>query len=626
MRIHRVRVQNFRCLDDVEVGFDEITTFIGPNGVGKSSILRALDWFFNGGSLDEEDVTSGATESFISVEVEFGELGRSDREQLGKYAAGGRETVTVWRRWEHGQDKMYGMGRAYRPFQTIRSKASASERLSEYRTFRDAHQDSGLPAARSDAAAKEAMDEWETAHPDLLEELTIDEPSHLFGFYGQAKMSGLFDYVLVTADLRANEQTQDSKSAILGRILERTVDRSGADEDLAALAQDMQVRQADVHRRHFDQQLADLSTAMTSAVSELSSGRQVLVSTLDVQIQPQKAQFAVRVLDDDIETRVDRQGHGFQRALLITALRLLAERGMAEDEQGEICLAIEEPELFQHPLQAVNFARVLRALAGDAGQRLQVAYATHSPYFLEPKSFHQVRRVSRTGVGSSAMVAVASSTLSSVVSSLNGFVTEDQVRKQLGNVCLGRLAEAFFAQGVLLVEGSTDAGVFGTSAERSRSLLLDGVWIVECGGKQSVLLPFAILRELGIPACLVVDNDRHLEIQLAAAAGDRDRERKLATNVADAKKLNRSFLRFWGLPEEDWPSGRLSDDLFFADGNLEMVLETTWPEWAETRDQLACAGATAEKNASLYCDACRNAPSEGSCEFVEDVLSAVRAR
>ena len=204
------------------------------------------------------------------------------------------------------------------------------------------------------------------------------------------------------------------------------------------------------------------------------------------------------VLDDDIETRVDRQGHGFQRALLISALRLLAERGRAEEQPGEICLAIEEPELFQHPLQAVNFARVLRSLAGDRSQKLQVAYATHSPYFLEPKSFHQVRRVSRSGIGSSATVAVASSSLPSIVTRLEGYVTEDQVKKQLDNVCLGRLAEAFFAHGVLLVEGSTDAGVFSASAERSRSLLLDGVWVVDCGGKQSVLLPFVILRELGI--------------------------------------------------------------------------------------------------------------------------------
>jgi ABC-type cobalamin/Fe3+-siderophores transport system ATPase subunit len=42
-----------------------MTTFIGPNGVGKSTVLRALDWFFNGsasfngGMLTEDDVLDG---------------------------------------------------------------------------------------------------------------------------------------------------------------------------------------------------------------------------------------------------------------------------------------------------------------------------------------------------------------------------------------------------------------------------------------------------------------------------------------------------------------------------------------------------------------------------------------
>mgnify|MGYP001852024463 CR=1 FL=1 len=48
MKIHSVRIKNFRTLTDINIPFDSVTTFIGPNGAGKSSVLRALDWFFNG--------------------------------------------------------------------------------------------------------------------------------------------------------------------------------------------------------------------------------------------------------------------------------------------------------------------------------------------------------------------------------------------------------------------------------------------------------------------------------------------------------------------------------------------------------------------------------------------------
>ncbi len=75
LRISRVRVQNFRSLEDVSIDFENVTTFIGPNGgVGKSTILRALDWFFNGsknGDLCDEDCTNGESSRTIRVEVQF---------------------------------------------------------------------------------------------------------------------------------------------------------------------------------------------------------------------------------------------------------------------------------------------------------------------------------------------------------------------------------------------------------------------------------------------------------------------------------------------------------------------------------------------------------------------------
>ncbi|WP_185174197.1 AAA family ATPase [Rothia nasimurium] len=46
MKISSVQIKNFRTVQEANINFDSITTFIGPNGVGKSTVLRALDWFF----------------------------------------------------------------------------------------------------------------------------------------------------------------------------------------------------------------------------------------------------------------------------------------------------------------------------------------------------------------------------------------------------------------------------------------------------------------------------------------------------------------------------------------------------------------------------------------------------
>ena len=48
MRIAEVTVRNFRSLKDVTIKVDDYGVLIGANGSGKSSVLYALDWFFNG--------------------------------------------------------------------------------------------------------------------------------------------------------------------------------------------------------------------------------------------------------------------------------------------------------------------------------------------------------------------------------------------------------------------------------------------------------------------------------------------------------------------------------------------------------------------------------------------------
>jgi putative ATP-dependent endonuclease of OLD family len=56
MRISKVRVQGYRCIEDASIDFDDLTALIGAGGVGKSAFLRAIEWFFDDTTLDEEDL------------------------------------------------------------------------------------------------------------------------------------------------------------------------------------------------------------------------------------------------------------------------------------------------------------------------------------------------------------------------------------------------------------------------------------------------------------------------------------------------------------------------------------------------------------------------------------------
>lgn len=59
MKIIQVKIKNFRSYkDEIVIDFDNLTAFVGKNDVGKSTILEALDIFFDGGiiKLDKNDI------------------------------------------------------------------------------------------------------------------------------------------------------------------------------------------------------------------------------------------------------------------------------------------------------------------------------------------------------------------------------------------------------------------------------------------------------------------------------------------------------------------------------------------------------------------------------------------
>ncbi|WP_158588107.1 ATP-dependent nuclease [Actinomadura logoneensis] len=615
-----MRVQNYRCLDDVEIDFTDITTFIGSNGVGKSAVLRALDWFFNGTaqSLSEDDVRVGAEPRQISVEVEFEQLNELDRMALGKYAADGAETVRLWRRWEGGVAKLSGRAMTYPPFERVRSAEGARERITRYRTLRTEQPQLNLPTATSASAVEEALNAWESSHRDALTPTELATDGHFFGFAGQAKMTGLFDYVFVSADLRAAEEGKDTRGSIVGRILDQAVDRSQAEEELQALHAVFDNDRSKIHAEHFEAQLDELSAELTKEVGQLTTGRRLRVSSHVPELRIPQTVFQVSVEDGAAKTRIDQQGHGFQRALLITALRVLAER-QAVEANRTVFLAIEEPELFQHPLQARTFASVLRQLAVESVRGMQIAYATHSPYFLEADQFHEVRRMTRVlDTEGRPAVEVRSATKETVQAKLQKQYSEVQLRDQFARIYRTTIPEAMFARAVILVEGPTDKGVLEGCAMRDDPLNRDGIMVAAVNGKQNMHLPFAILTSLGVPCFAVFDGDADCTTR---KAGESDQE--LTNRIDQTARGNRHLLAALGEHPTNFPQTTVGEHHAVFHENLEKFLSDSWQDWVNAKKEIVDAKTGADKKSEhTYRQAAKRATSLPPMPLMEIIARA----
>src|SRR2546426_12574800 len=77
MRLVAVTLKNFRAYqDETRIELNDLTAFVGRNDAGKSSILEALEIFFNNAvaKIERADLPSGSTDPVSVVGCEFADF------------------------------------------------------------------------------------------------------------------------------------------------------------------------------------------------------------------------------------------------------------------------------------------------------------------------------------------------------------------------------------------------------------------------------------------------------------------------------------------------------------------------------------------------------------------------
>lgn len=563
MRLARVHIINFRCLRELRLDLDEVTILVGANSTGKSSVLHALRWLFEGGLLEPEDLWGCQEGATASVGGTFTDFTDADREALGSYVV--NEEATFWRTWTEAEgEKLTGRGQAYPAFEEVRRHEKAIPMRTAYAELRTAQPQLGLPVANTQQAVKDAMLAWEEAHPDDLEESSVSA-THLFGFTGGSRLNGRFDFVLVPAMSDPEAETRDARGTLLRQLLDRAMgDQATMQQTLKALEQEVAEQVHDIVRSESGEALRELSASVSEELQRLVPGGRVTLEPKAPAFKMPELGVNLRVEEGGLETEVGRQGNGFQRALLTAVLHQLASLRPPEPEPSQaepdapaaetveppaLFLALEEPELYQHPAQARHFAATLANLAGD-GSGVQVAYATHSEHFVDPARYERLRRFRRRGDALLPTGEVTRATLAGVTARLAGIVEAGEVAVRIRMTLRRQLAEAVFARAVLIGEGRTDGGFLQGIADRSGGFDIDGIAVVFGMGKTQLPIPWAILTELGIHTFVVFDGDAGRAERLRQEGKP---EHEIARAELDVPCENRNLLTTLGVAADDDP-------------------------------------------------------------------------
>ncbi|MFP3398039.1 AAA family ATPase [Brevibacterium sp. SIMBA_078] len=566
MKLTDVSIRNYRCIQKLDLAIDDYTALVGTNGAGKSSVLYALDWFFNGHDLEIDDLTQRGGKplgSQVEVTATFSDLTNRDREILREY--GRSERATFRRTCTPGQKGTKVVGRAMQGpgFSNVHNAKGIADMRSAYRAL--ASELDGLETLTGSFSrdqAKAALADWED-NPDNESQLVpVDniDANHMFGINGTNAIRECINFVLIPAATDMQAQFQDgARGAAITELLGALVKNAG-DQARDAWMEENKDLVTQLNR--------SVEKGVEKSVSEqskrINQHLQKTVPNASVKFNPSvptwtpknEASISTAVTVDGITNDIARQGHGVQRSILIALFQSLVpnspgathadteanQENDAPTEEGSertgpaLIVSIEEPEIYQHPIRARAFGRVLSELSNQ--QLTQVLIATHSPYFVPPKKFGSIRRFRTDG----GFTRPSSTSISLVTEQANS--TAAQVQKTVDKQLPTNFSEGFFADAVVVVEGDTDRAVLEALAERLNTPLDErGISVLELGGKGSLRIPYQMLSSLEIPTYLIADGDADGASRVKEKAGEDIDERR--RNVNESHRSSTEKLIGW---------------------------------------------------------------------------------
>ncbi len=392
MRIKSMTLQNFRRYSNaVTIEFENLTAFVGKNDVGKSSILEALDIFFNDGracvKLDKDDIHKsevGYGNNEISIAVCFENLpdtviidATNETTLESEYLLNEAHQLEVVKKYPNaGSAKVYI--RAYHP-----TNPNCSDLLlkkdSELRRILSSQSITCADQTRN-AVMRKAI--WEYYSDDLRFATTdIDVTKNDAKTIWEKLQKYLPLYTLFQADRKntdGDSEVQDPLKEAVKEIL--------AEESLAAtlhsVAEEVERKLKEVSSRTLEK-LQEMSPDVANSLNPVIPSSASLKWT-DV--------FKGVSITGDNDIPINKRGSGVKRLVLLNFFRAEAERRLQERNAPSIIYAIEEPETSQH---TENQKKLIRSfLTLSEADNTQIIITTHSASIVKELEFRNLRLIS----------------------------------------------------------------------------------------------------------------------------------------------------------------------------------------------------------------------------------------
>ncbi len=394
MRLKSMTLANFRCYKNpLTVTFDELTALVGRNDAGKSTLLDALDVFFNDKTLDKNDAAKGGVAKAVTITCVFCDLPSelildesaptSFRDEHLLNADNDLEITKIFN-CSIEKPKLIALRlRALHPG-AEKVKDLIALKIDELKARAD---EVGVDMAvvnktvKRDlrSAIREKVGQLDVVARDLLVSGDgVDDKGNAPKVWDGLK-AALPLYALFKSDRQSSDQDSEAQDPL----------KIAIKEAVTARAAELQAVMAFVEQEV--KKVADLT------LKKLKEMDAAVAATLDPKFErPNWASLIKASITGDDEIPLNKRGSGVRRLILLNFFRAKAERIMREKGGQSTIYAVEEPETSQHPHNQRLLMRALQQLAvGDD----QVIITTHTPMLARSLPSSSLRFLGRAANG-----------------------------------------------------------------------------------------------------------------------------------------------------------------------------------------------------------------------------------
>jgi predicted ATPase len=420
VRLVQLKVSNFRCFkDETTVALDDLVVLIGKNDSGKSSLLDAMNIFFNG-VPEQDDLCVHASDQKLTIACVFDDLPKQlvideqyPTDLAVEYLLNQTDKLEIAMVFN-----CTGSGKVKPASVFARAKHPTADKYDDLLTLTNAKlkqraKELGVDVTTVNQTVNTELRRAIWAHaPDLKLQLTDIEPKSETAerIWDQLKKH-LPVFALFKSDRSSTDQDSEAQDPMKSAIKEAI---KAQEDTLSTIADKVK------------QEVQEIANRTVEKIREMNPE---LASQLTPRVTTKNwdTLFSVSLTGDE-DIPINKRGSGTRRLVLLNFFRARAEKE-AEGKGANIIYAIEEPETSQHPHNQKMLVEAIQDLAARDG--CQVFLTTHTPVLARRFPQTALRFVTQRNGRPHVLHGDNEETLSEIIESL-GVLPDHKIKAFLG--------------------------------------------------------------------------------------------------------------------------------------------------------------------------------------------------